>query len=244
MATASRISHDLDHLAWLWKQLGKRVNSESPHAGALLTYNAAAALQFHFVLPYSTLDEIADAANRGKAAKIIDDFVWRTRGLLDKAKLKTKKGIGGETGKTLVSRLRSAISTVLRGLPRLLGLPKPTPARADDLLTTFDVESAFSDWLGSRDSATKAKVEAVSKTVESGPRAGLRAVLAGASVVSDESVYGKKGKEYRKGSSQMLAALLSQALGDYTATLSKKSARRMTAFVGNIIGGLEQVSKR
>ena len=51
MAGSSRISDILDHLAWLRDQLAAEVNQGNAYAGALLTYNAASLLQWHFVFP-------------------------------------------------------------------------------------------------------------------------------------------------------------------------------------------------
>lgn len=245
MPGPSQISRVLDHFAWLQEQLGADLNAGNAYAGALLTYNAAAALQWYFVTPMGPQDQIADLDDRTKAAKIIDDFVWRIRELFMKAKQETKKALAGTLGKTLIKDLRSAISSLLRRLPRVMQLPKPMPIQARDLLRSLNPTELLKSWLSTRKSALlKAKVANAKTALEAGPRAGLRSMLAAASVVADESVYGPRGKDYRKGSSEVIAAMLRYTLDDYVKTLDKKSAKRTKAFVEDLIQDIEAVQAR
>lgn len=243
MAGSSRIGDILDHLAWLREQLAADVNQGNAYAGALLTYNAAAALQWNFVLPGSSFEEIANADDRSNAAKIIDNFVWRARELFGKAKRAIRKARAGNAGKTVLGELREAIEKVLRRLPRLMHLPKAYPVQKQELVRNLDPNSMLRDWLTSRgltDIIAQEQVATAQKPVAkkaelAGPRTGLRSTLAAASVLSDESLYGTQGKDYRRGSAEVVSAMLRYALKDYVATLGKKSAKRMEAIVQDII---------
>jgi hypothetical protein len=239
MPGASQISRTLDHLAWLRKQLVADVNTGNAYAGGLLTYNAAAALQWQFVLPTSRDDTITNEPDRKKAAKIIDDFVWRARELFAKAKRLPKKTSTGEKGKSLLEDLRSAIASVIRRLPRLFGFGSVVVAPADNLMKSLDPIAMLKEWLAYRGLAIKSTSAALKKMGLTGPRSGLRSALAAASVVADEGVYGPRGKEYRQGSGEMVSAMLGHALKDYVATLGGKSAKRMEGFVQEVIRDIE-----
>jgi hypothetical protein len=243
MPGPSTISRVLDHLAWLRDQLEADVNSRNAYAGALLTYNAAAALQWHFVLPVSKGDEAPDSASRSKAAKAIDDFVWRVRELFIDVKSLTEKQSKGKRGRSIVADLCKAISSVLRRVPRLLGLPKPMPDVWYELLKSLDPIAMLKDWLKARGLPVKASAAALKKAGLDGPRSGLRSTLAAASVAADDRVYGPSGRAYRDGSSEVVAAILGHAMEEYVATLGKTSAKRMKGFVQDIIGGLEELKQ-
>jgi len=243
MPGASNVSHVLDHLAWLRDQLGGDVNTGNAYAGALLTYNAAAALQWHFVLPRSKSDEAPDRASRSKAAKAIDDFVWSARDLFIAAKRLTKKQAAGKRGLSIVADLRKAIAAVLRRVPRLLGLPEPMAAVSYDLLKSLDPVGMLRNWLTTRGFPAKATAAALKKAGLTGPRSGLRSALAAASVVADGTVYGPRGKEYREGSSEVVAAVLGHTMEEYVTTLGKTSSERLEGFVQDIIAGVENLKQ-
>lgn len=244
MPGPSTIGRVLDHLAWLRDQLGANVNTGNAYAGALLTYNAAAALQWHFVLPVGRFDYVTDKTAQGKAARVIDDFVWRTRELFAKAKKFSPKSLAGKSGRTLLGDLRSAIETVLRRLPRLMDLSEPRAMRWHGLLADLDPVAMLREWLATRGPAAKSINAALKKAGLTGPRSGLPRALAAASVVNDERVYGPGGQEYRQGSSEIVSAVLGIALKDYVATLGKKSAKRTEGFVQDIIRDIDALQAR
>ena len=239
MPGPSTISRVLDHLAWLRDQLGADVNTGNAYAGAVLTYNAAAGLQWHFVLPAGSFDYVTDKAARGKAARLIEDFVWRARGLFAKAKRASKKALAGKPGKTLLGDLRAAIATVLKRLPKLMDLPKPVPESWHELLKSLDPAAMLREWFIARGLPVKAMNAAMKKMGLTGPRSGLRSALAAASVVTDDSVYGARGKEYRRGSAEVISAMLGHALKDYVATLDEAAAERTKAIVQDIIRDID-----
>jgi len=241
MPGPSTISRVLDHLAWLQDQLEADVNRGNAYAGAILTYNAAAALQWHYVLPVSKSDEAPDSENLSKAAKAIDDFVWRVRDLFIDAKRLTAKQSKGKRGRSIVADLWKAIASVLRRVPRILGLPKPVPEAWYELLKSLDPIAMLKDWLKARGLPVKATAAALKKAGLAGPRSGLRSTLAAVSVVADERVYGPGGHEFRAGSSEVVAKSLEIAMRDYVKTLGNKSAKRMKAFVQDVVVGLENL---
>jgi hypothetical protein len=243
MPGPSTISRVLDHLAWLRDQLEADVNSRNAYAGALLTYNAAAALQWHFVLPVSKGDEAPDIASRSKAAKAIDDFVWRVRELFIDAKSLTEKQSKGKRGRSIVADLCKAISSVLRRVPRLLKLPEPMPDVWYELLKSLDPIAMLKDWLKARGLPVKATPAALKKAGLMGPRSGLRSALAAVAVIADDGTHGPRRKKNHRGGSEVVAAMLGHAMEDYVATLGKTSAKRMKGFVQDIIGGLKELKQ-
>jgi len=241
MAMKLRISEILDHLAWLRKQLAVDVNQGNAYAGALLTYNAAALLQWHFVFPGRDMSWIDDRTERAQAAKVIDDFVWVVRDLFQQAKkhhataIPTSKNSVG-----VIADLRKQIAKVLRALPKLLQLSKPTPSRAPECERSINPTEMLKQWLLSRppiDSQTSAVLK---KTAVTDSRSTVRSALAGALFVGEESGSGRRRSKYMAGSSEVVAVLFGTALGDYSKSFSGKSAKRTAAFCEDIAAHLAE----
>ena len=112
-------------------------------------------------------------------------------------------------------------------------------ASAYDLMKSLDPIAMLKEWLAYRGLAIKSTSAVMKKMGLTGPRAGLRSMLAAALVVADEGVYGPRGKEYREGSSEIVSAMLRLALKDYVATLGKTSAKRTKAIVQDIIRDID-----
>ena len=87
----SRIEPILGHLAWLAERIEDSTNDGRAYDAAVLTYNAAAMLQWYFVAPVSYADTIRDDRTRAEAAELIDDLVTASRRIVTQAKDATKK---------------------------------------------------------------------------------------------------------------------------------------------------------
>jgi len=142
-----------------------------------------------------------------------------------------------------VADLRKAIASVLRRVPRLLGLPEPMPAVSYDLLKSLDPIGMLRNWLTTRGFPAEATAAALKKAGLTGPRSGLRSALAAVAVVVGDGVDGPRGEKARSGSSEVVAAMLGHAMEEYVATLGKTSAKRMKGFVQDVIGGLEELKQ-
>lgn len=235
MAGTSNISKVMNHLAWLREQLGTEINRGNAYAGALLTYNAAAMLQAHFVFPSSDEDRIQSPAGRTQAAKLIDDFVWEVRSLFQEAK--SRQGSGRDVSKAtnaLIDELKKQVIKVLRGLPRLAGLPAAHPVRFVELEHELDPTSLLIAGKGTRRRSSASKTTTASTTV-SDTRKGLRTVLAGTLFINQSDHAEGRVESFVAGCSHVVSAALEQSLEDYVATLSGKSAERTEA-IGRDIG--------
>lgn len=241
MARELEISDILDHLAWLREQLAGDVNQGNAYAGALLTYNAAALLQWHFVMPGSYTNWIDDEAERARAAKAIDDFVWVVRDLLQQAKKHHAAGIStGKKSAGVIADLRKQIAKVLRALPKLCQLSKPTPSRAPECEQSINPTEMLNQWLLSQPPIDSQTSEVLKKTAVTDSRSAVRSALAGALFVGEASGSGRRRSEYMAGSSEIVAVLFGTALEDYSKSFSGKSAKRTAAFCEDIAAHLAE----
>lgn len=187
MAETLNISTILNHLAWLQYQIGRNVNRDRVLDGALLTLNAAAMLQAHFVMPMDQeTDQIPDA-DITKAAKLIDDFFWRAQELTDTA---TELTAAGKPRKLAACRstLLDEIAKVLKKAPTLLQLPTPIPVRAPSLERSQGPDGFAQEWSRRQISRSTIDLGPVRFDVEAGPHAGLLKALAGVLVANHSAV--------------------------------------------------------
>jgi hypothetical protein len=144
MADKSEIKRVLEHLAWLKEQVGEEVNRDRAYDAALLTYNAAVMLQWHFVMPMSEADQIQNEADRKKAAKLIDDFVKSVRTLVEKSKHARPDT---EPMAKCREELLSLFKTLLKRLPKKLGLARVAISRDSSLEPPPRLRALLSRWL-------------------------------------------------------------------------------------------------
>lgn len=144
MAGESKIKRVLEHLAWLKEQAGAEINLDRVHDAAMLTYNAAVILQWHFVMPASETDQIQNEANRKKAAKLIDDFVTSVRTLVEQSKHARPDT---EPMEKCREELLSLLKKLLVRLPKKLGLAKPAISRDSSLEPPPRLRMLVSEWL-------------------------------------------------------------------------------------------------
>jgi hypothetical protein len=239
MAEESKISTVLNHLAWLREQLGSEVNRGNAHAGALLTYNAAAMLQWHFVFPSTDQDRIPALPDRKRVARLIDDFVWNVRGLYLEAKALRDSGKqGGKASGAVIGGLVKQIAKLLRGIPKFTNIPEPSPVRCVELEQGIEPGNLLqSPGRGRRASDTSTAGTSTAGS-EPAPLEGFLAALAGTLYVQQNHQTGHLAKDFLDGSAEMASAVLKHSLAEYTATLTGKSAERLGALGGDILAHL------
>ena len=231
MAGSSRISDILDHLAWLRDQLAAEVNQGNAYAGALLTYNAASLLQWHFVFPEPhTMGWIKDKDKLAPAAKAIDNFVWAMRNLFQQAKKHYIAGISlGEESVGVIAAIRKQITKVLRELPKLFQLSKPIPRRATECEQSIDPTRMHIQWLKSQPPIDTKTLAVLKEPAVVDSRSAVRCTLAAALWAK-----GQPQSAYIAGCREVAGALFLEAVEDYSKSFSGKSAKRTAAFCADI----------
>jgi hypothetical protein len=189
MTSKSKIEPILEHLAWLKEQAGKEINRDRAYDAALLTYNAAVMLQWHFVMPASEADQTQNDADRKKAAKLIDDFVWAVKTVFEKAEA-AKNSRPAETGtlQLCVKSLQKLVSKILRELPPLFAIESVTPVRLRDLERTQDYAKHLREWARNHPRVSASDRGPMVASLRDGPGAGLRRSLAAVDVAQDTGV--------------------------------------------------------
>lgn len=187
MAETLNISTILAHLAWLQYQIGRDINRDRVLDGAKLTLNAAAMLQARFVMPMDQETDQVPDADITKAAKLIDDFLWRVQELVDTAADLVATGKPRKLA-ACRSKLLDEIAKVLKKAPKLLGLPTPRPVRAPSLEQSRGSDSLAQEWSQRQISRTPIDLGPARFEVETGPHVGLFKSLAGVLVVNHSPV--------------------------------------------------------
>lgn len=144
MASESKIKRVLEHLAWLKEQAGEEINQGRVYDAAILTYNAAVMLQWHFVMSTSAADHIQNPSTRRRAAKLIEGFVWSVRGKVEKL---SHAAVSSYVVKGCREELLCDIDSVLTKLPKQLGLLPLAISRDTDLERPLQLRKLIDDQL-------------------------------------------------------------------------------------------------
>ncbi len=185
MDAESKIQPVLGHLAWLADRIDDPVNDGRLKDAALLTFNAAAMLQWRFMLPVSYADTIRDDDLRTEAAESIDGLVASAEKIVAKA----EHADSGQD-KALREQLTARIRRVLKTLPRLLLGPPPQPVRMSELEVSPNVRQLMDEFLAAHateHAAAISKGRAIGVKGGSGPDAALNEALAGLIYVYDNA---------------------------------------------------------
>jgi len=171
----SRLKPILNHLAWLADRIDDPVNDGRLKDAALLTYNAAAMLQWRFVFPVSDLDTIVAPEARNEAARLIDSLVKTARRTVTQAKEHPAEDERIRRG------LVRAISKVVAKLPGVLLVGHPTPMWMPELQSAPDLVALVDEFLDAhRDDYgwAIAKGKASVDTQRTGPAAAIQEAIA------------------------------------------------------------------
>ena len=181
----SRIEPILGHLAWLAERIEDSTNDGRAYDAAVLTYNAAAMLQWYFVAPVSYADTIRDTGHRVEAAEVIDGLVLAAEKIVGKA-----EGADSEQDKALRSRLRAHIRKVLKTLPELRLVWNTKPIRVPELETSPNVRELMDEVLAvyaEEYAEAILKGRLIGAKGGSGPDAALNEAIAGLVYVHDDA---------------------------------------------------------
>ena len=186
MAGESKTKRVLEHLAWLNEQAGQEVNRDRVYDAALLAYNAAVMLQWHFVMPTDETEQIQNEADRKKAAKLIDDFLWAVKATFEKAEIaKNSRPADAEALQLCLKSLQRLVSGILRKLPPLLAIETPKPIRFRDLERTQDYAKALRDWVTNHPRSHSTDRGPLAASLRDGEGSGIRRSLAAVMVAQD-----------------------------------------------------------
>jgi hypothetical protein len=175
MNVGSAIKPILGHLAWLAKNIDTPANSGRAYDAALLTYNAAAILQWRFVFPVSDLDTSQNGEYRLKIMRLIKALVKTSRELVEDA----KDTVGDDV--PLRRRLARAIRTVVSRIPALLPTVSPTPQLMPELQLAPDVVRLLDEFLDAHHDRYReavARGRAAARTERTGQAAAIQEAVA------------------------------------------------------------------
>ncbi len=203
MYSESRIGPILGHLAWLAERIEDPVNDGRAYDAAVLTYNAAAMLQWRFVFVVSHADTIRDMGLRVEAAKVIDGLVVAAEKIVAKA-----EGAGSEQDKALRSRLGALIRKVLKSLPELMLTANPEPARMPELETSPNIRALMDEFLAAHaekyaDAILQGRITGLKGG--SGPEPAMNEAIAGLIYVHDDAREADTTPGLRRSLAQMAA---------------------------------------
>ena len=226
MASKSKIKPILEHLAWLNEQAGMEINRDRVYDAALLTWNAAHMLQWHFVMPISEADQIGERAARDKAAKLIDDFVWAMKAVFEKAEALKECGVHrAEKANECRAELQKRIGILLRRLPDLFALESPKPVRLPELERTEDHAKLLQKWVIDHPRSTATDRGQLHQELEAGPGAGIRRIIGGLFVANASTEMNTSRPRVRRIFRQTLAAFAEFDCGE-AAERSRGTAKK------------------
>jgi hypothetical protein len=138
----SVIARLLGHLAWWEQALCDGTGSETPYRKALLVYNAATLLEWHFTAPGKDPQEhFRDAKAREKAGKVIRELIEVARECVAKT-----EGVTGAKAERQLGKLAKAVSQAVKKLAKLYQCAA-MPGRCSEFEKPLKPAALISDWL-------------------------------------------------------------------------------------------------
>lgn len=160
----SVIGRLLGHLAWWEQSLRDGTGSEAPYRKALLVYNAATLLEWHFTSPgKDPREHFQDAKARDKAGKVIREFIEVARECVTKT-----EGVTGAKAEKQLGKLAGGTAKAVRKLAKLY-LSAATPGRCAEFEEPLKPAALISAWVaanagGAREAAGKDRQAALAGT--------------------------------------------------------------------------------
>lgn len=210
MEYESRIAPVLGHLAWLAERIPDPANDGRAHDAALLTYNAAAMLQWRFVAPVSHADLISVEWRRTEAAEAIDKLVTSS----EKAVAKAAKS-ARDQDKRLRAQLVTEINKVVEVVARSLQIALPTPTRMLELESSPNVRELLDEFLAAHAEQYAAAIlegRIAAAKREAGPDAALKEAIAGLIYIHDDAREAGMSPGLRRPLTQMAAGFFKTAV--------------------------------
>jgi len=209
MESESRLWPILGHLAWLAENVDTPSNRGRAHDAAVLTYNAAARLKWHFVFPVSDMDTTADPAAHDEAAGLIDGLVMTARKAVTSAKDDATQD------ERIRSRLSRAIRRVVDKIPYLLLVGNPVPKWLPELQLAPDIAGLMDEFLGAhygQYGPAIAKGKASANIQRMGPDAAVQEAIAWLAYAHSPTYAATATPKERNGLAQMAAGYLKTAV--------------------------------
>lgn len=238
MEYESRISPVLGHLLWLAERIDSKANRGRAHDAAVLTYNAAAMLQWHFMLPASYADTIRDADQRAEAAKLIDDLVTTARKLVTEAEDATRK-----SDDEIRERLKKLINRTIEKLRRLFLALTPEPKRVpglEEFSSLRTLMDAFLDVHKENFGPAIAKGRALGSKGGTGPDAALDEAIAGLIYVYEPDTKTTANPKFQRSLAQMAAGFFKTAVDMQPEELSGRERKWWRRMADLLVAEAEQ----
>lgn len=222
MNSQSKIKPILGHLAWLVDRIADPINDGRLKDAALLSYCAAAMLQWRFVFPVSWSDLIQNADDRREAAEVIDELVTSAEKIVAKADDADEADQGRD--KRLRTKLVTDITRLVQKLQGLLRIGEAVPARMPALEETPNVRELLDEFLAAHAEQHASAIEegrlAAAKG-EVGPAAALKEAIAGLIYIHDDAREADMSPGLRRPLTQMAA-------GFFKTTVEQQAGERLS----------------
>jgi hypothetical protein len=132
----------LGHLAWWEHAFRDGTGSETPYRKALLVFNAATLLEWHYTAPgKDPREHFPDAKARDKAGKVIRELIEAAREAVAKT-----EGVTGATADKPLRKLAEATARAVRKLAKLYE-SAATPSRCAEFEKPLKPAALISAWL-------------------------------------------------------------------------------------------------
>lgn len=140
--TDSIIAKLLKHLAWWEQALRDGTGSETPYRKALLVYNAATLLEWHFTAPgKDPREHFPDAKAREKAGKVVREFIEAAQECITKT-----EGVTGAKAEKQLGKLAGAVARAVKKLAKLYQCAA-VPCRCGEFERPIKPAALISAWL-------------------------------------------------------------------------------------------------
>lgn len=141
-AGASVVARLLGHLAWWEQALRDGTGTETPYRKALLVYNAATLLEWHFTAPgKEPREHFQDAKTREKAGKVIRGFIEVARECVTKT-----EGVTGAKAEKQLAKLAGVTERAVKKLAKLYQC-SAVPGRCVEFEKPLKPAALISAWL-------------------------------------------------------------------------------------------------
>lgn len=235
MASESRLRPILGHLAWLADRIEDPVNDGRLKDAALLTYNAAAMLQWYFVAPSGYTDTITTGWLRAEVADAINRLVISAEKTTAQA-----DHTDSDNDKRLRGRLVTEIKKVLWSVQRALGIADPMSARMPELEKPPNLKQLLDDFLAAHAEKYRgaiAKGQRIGAKGSSAPNAAINEAIAELIYIHDDARETDMSPALRQLLAQMATGFFKTAVEmlpeDVPHSLRKRLARCAEALTGN-----------
>lgn len=243
MEYESRIAPVLGHLAWLAERIPDPANDGRAHDAALLTYNAAAMLQWRFVAPVSHADTVFDETSRREAAEVIDDLVRSSRTIVTRAAKVASAAEDTEIREQLSRKINKAIKDLGRLMPQL----SVTPDRQPELEEAANLRELMDEFLAAHADEYAAAIatgKAMAAKSTPGPETALNHAFAVWIYSQDAARRGSLPPDLQSGIARIAAGLFKTAVGMQSNDVPPDQKRQLARLADLLVAEAQPVTPR